>query len=293
MLRHYLLPLRGTIVGVLCLSSMMMFALLIIICTLIGLLMPFPSLRAWWQGLGFALFGWFVDVNNVLVWDVHIDLHGTGVLLPNSWTFLFSNHRSWVDILILLRVFHRRLPALRFFMKQELLWLPLGGLACRALGFPFLSRYQKSDLKKTRVNKHADMDIIRKACAVCRTRPSVLACFIEGTRYTYEKKQRQQSPYKHLLKPKSGGLALALQGLGDQLQTIVDVTIIYPKHISLWDYLCGRIKKTTVYYDAIPVDDRLRKLGASDRSARRDLNRWFAERWQKKDQCIEDTYRDA
>jgi hypothetical protein len=48
--------------------------------------------------------------------------------------------------------------------------------------------------------------------------------FVEGTRFTPAKHAAQQSPYKHLLKPKAGGLALALHVLGDRFDSLLDVT---------------------------------------------------------------------
>ena len=33
--------------------------------------------------------------------------------------------------------------------------------------------------------------------------------FLEGTRYTKAKHDQQKSPYRHLLKPKTGGIAMA------------------------------------------------------------------------------------
>jgi 1-acyl-sn-glycerol-3-phosphate acyltransferase len=52
--------------------------------------------------------------------------------------------------------------------------------------------------------------------------------FLEGTRFTPAKHAKQQSPYRHLLKPKAGGIALALNAMGDKFRAILDVTIVYP-----------------------------------------------------------------
>jgi 1-acyl-sn-glycerol-3-phosphate acyltransferase len=60
-----------------------------------------------------------------------------GELHRDGCYFLMCNHQSWLDILVLQRVFLGKIPMLKFFMKQNLLWsLPIGGLACYMLDFP-------------------------------------------------------------------------------------------------------------------------------------------------------------
>jgi 1-acyl-sn-glycerol-3-phosphate acyltransferase len=41
---------------------------------------------------------------------------------------------------VLQRIFHGRIPFLKFFLKQELIWVPVIGLAWWALDFPFMKR---------------------------------------------------------------------------------------------------------------------------------------------------------
>jgi len=49
-----------------------------------------------------------------------------------------------VDILVLEKVFNRKVPMLKFFIKKELLWtLPVAGWAAWLLDFPFMERYHK------------------------------------------------------------------------------------------------------------------------------------------------------
>ena len=59
----------------------------------------------------------------------------------NGHYLVLANHQSWVDILVLQKVFNRRIPLLRFFLKRQLFWVPLLGLAWWALDFPFMGRY--------------------------------------------------------------------------------------------------------------------------------------------------------
>ena len=60
---------------------------------------------------------------------------------------VLANHQSWVDIPVLQRVFNRRIPLLRFFLKRQLFWVPVLGLAWWALDFPFMRRSTRAEIK--------------------------------------------------------------------------------------------------------------------------------------------------
>jgi 1-acyl-sn-glycerol-3-phosphate acyltransferase len=49
-------------------------------------------------------------VNNT-TWDVQ----GLETLSPDQWYLVVCNHQSWVDILVLQRIFHGHIPSLSFF----------------------------------------------------------------------------------------------------------------------------------------------------------------------------------
>jgi hypothetical protein len=44
--------------------------------------------------------------------------------------------------------------------------------------------------------------------------PTTIVNFVEGSRFTEEKRQQTRSPYQHLLPPKAAGIAMALNVLG-------------------------------------------------------------------------------
>ena len=64
------------------------------------------------------------------------------------------------------------------------------------------------------------MEEARKSCEQLISQPFTLLNYLEGTRFTQEKHDQQQSPYTHLLKPKAGGLALAISILGDKIDAV-------------------------------------------------------------------------
>ena len=169
-----------------------------------------------------------------------------------------SNHQSWSDIFVLQHLLTRRIPLLKFFLKQELIWVPVMGLAWCALDFPFMRRHSEAYLKQHPEMRGKDQETTRKACEKFALIPTSVMNFLEGTRFTKAKHARQQSPYRHLLKPKAGGIALALNAMGEKFHSILDVTIVYPDGApNFWQFLCGDLKHVVVHVQTLPVPPHL------------------------------------
>ncbi|MBY4633557.1 acetyltransferase, partial [Rhizobium croatiense] len=153
----------------------------------------------------------------------------------------------WADILVLQRVFNRRIPMLKFFIKHELIYVPILGLAWWALDFPFMRRKGGASVAQ-------DLAVARKACEKFRVIPTSVISFLEGTRYTQDKHDKQKSPYQHLLRPKTGGIAMALETLGDQFDALLDVTIVYPKGVPEFHHLLlGQVDDVIVTFREVPI----------------------------------------
>ena len=219
----------------------------------------------------------------------HWDISGTGSLKEDGWYVLISNHVSWIDILVLGKVFRGKIPPLKFFMKKALLWqLPIGGLACYAMGYPFMSRHTHAEIKKNPSLKGKDVETTKKACRTLRNFPSTLINFSEGTRFTEKKKERQESPYKNLLKPRAGGAAVVLHELHDNMSGILNVVITYsPKTPNFWEFCCGDFGKIIVRYELLPVTPDLVGDYDGDRNFRPQLQQWFNQLWERNDALIE------
>jgi hypothetical protein len=113
--------------------------------------------------------------------------------------------------------------------------------------------------------------------------------FCEGTRFTPAKHQRQQSPYRHLLKPKAGGIALALNVMGDRFHAILDVTIVYPDGApNFWQFLCGTDEaRAGSGADPAGADGALASGDyANDPAVREAFQQWMQQIWQDKDAQI-------
>ena len=182
------------------------------------------------------------------------EVEGLEGLDPRSSYLVLSNHQSWVDIPVLQKVFLGKIPFLRFFLKHQLIWVPFLGTAWWALDFPFMRRYPREVLEKHPEKRGEDLEATRRACARLRDRPFSILSFVEGTRFTPEKRERSSSPFRHLLPPKVGGLAFAAAAAGEAIQAIVDVTIVYPAGIpTFWDAISRGVPRIVVSVRSLPI----------------------------------------
>jgi 1-acyl-sn-glycerol-3-phosphate acyltransferase len=216
------------------------------------------------------------------------DVQGLEGLDANSWYMVNSNHQSWVDILVLQHLLNRRIPLLKFFLKQQLIWVPVMGLAWWALEFPFMRRHTEDYLKKHPEMRGKDQETTRKACAKYALIPTSVMNFLEGTRFTRAKHAKQLSPYHHLLKPKAGGMALALNAMGDKFQAILDVTIVYPDGAPTFtDFLLGKVHRIVVRVRGLPIPKHLMAGDyAQDPAFREAFAQWVQQLWREKDAQI-------
>ncbi len=218
------------------------------------------------------------------------DIRGVENLRKDTSYLAVSNHQTWVDIPALIESLNRRTPFFKFFLKKELIWVPLLGLAWWGLDYPFMKRYSKAFLEKHPELKGKDLEITKAACELFKRQPVTVVNYLEGTRFTEAKRQQQQSPYRYLLKPKAGGVAFVLAALGEQLDALLDVTIVYPgnKAPGFWDLLNGSISR-------VIIDIRVRELDPmlwagdyeNDAEFRQTVQAWVNQLWGEKDLRIE------
>lgn len=168
-------------------------------------------------------------------------------LTPKNWYLVICNHQSWVDIVAIIMISHKQLPPLKFFIKDQLKWVPLLGLAWIGLEYPLMKRYSKEKLKKHPHLKGRDIAYTKKSCKHYKDKPTCILNFPEGTRFSKEKKQLQQSPYQHLLKPKAGGIAYTLVCMNEYINQVIDMTISYPGGVkSIWAFMGGTVPEVKV-----------------------------------------------
>ncbi len=199
----------------------------------------------------------------------------SSALRRDGWYIVVSNHQSWADILVLVFALYGRAPACKFFTKRELIWLPLVGVALWFLDYPLVRRYGRERLAAHPELAERDRRATRLAARRFRDRPTSALIFLEGTRFTDAKRVAQESPYRALLRPKTGGFAMVLEELGDRLGAVIDVAIRYPAEPpSFWDFLCGRSP-------VVRLQARLLQPPALQ-----DAKPWVAQLWEEKDRFL-------
>ena len=280
--------LSGVVAALLLGLNTLFWVPILLLFSLIKLVIPLPPLRrALAPVLVFIAESWiacnsaWMALTQRCTWDVS----GFENLERRSWYLVNCNHQSWVDILVLQRLLNRRIPLLKFFLKQQLIWVPVMGLAWWALDFPFMRRHSEEFLKKHPEMRGKDQETTRRACEKFALVPTSVMNFLEGTRFTQAKHQRQQSPYVHLLKPKAGGMALALNAMGDKFQAILDVTIVYPDGTpTFWHFLQGKMHRVVVRARLLPIPRNLMSADyTGDAAVRAAFQAWVQESWREKD----------
>jgi 1-acyl-sn-glycerol-3-phosphate acyltransferase len=193
-------------------------------------------------------------------------------LSPDGTYLVISNHLSLLDIPVAQGLFFKQIPFLRFFIKQELVWVPFLGQALWALEYPTMKRYSKEALNKFPELRGKDLETAKQSCEKLLGHPVTILNYPEGTRFTQAKHAKTKSSYKHLLKPRAGGIHTVLSSLGEELTAILNVTLVYPGHSSpnLTDLMQGRVRRIVVRIEAlklgegpVPSLDTIRDKGGS------------------------------
>lgn len=254
------------------------------------LVLPFDAVRKRVDPLLNAIATRWVANNAFLLRGVSWDVLGLEGLARDRWYLILANHQSWADIFVMQHLLNGRAPMIKFFLKQRLIWVPLIGLAWWALDFPFMRRHSAEYLRAHPEKRGEDLAAIRRACAKFSLIPTTVMTFAEGTRFTRAKHDAQESPYRHLLVPKAGGIALALDAMGARFHSLLDVTIVYPGGApSFADLLAGRMTRVVVRVREVPIPADL--LGCdygSDPEHRGRIRAWLDRLWREKDATLQE-----
>ena len=284
---------KGTVFLILLIINTVFWVPILLLFSLLKFILPIKAIQK-------ALSKLLIWIANNWIWlnaTSHSLLHGNKTqvnglqnLSMEDWYLVVSNHCSAADIPILQSVFKHRIPFLKFFLKKELIYIPLLGLAWWALDFPFMRRFSADYLAKNPHMKGKDLEVTKKACEKFKDYPISVINFVEGTRFTEAKHKKQHSKYKHLLKPKSGGIGFVLGSMGEQMTYLILVSIKYlPKAPNAWQYMSGKYDKVEINIDKVKIPEGLKgKNYITDMPFRKDLQAWLNDLWLQQDQKLED-----
>ncbi|WP_330925435.1 acyltransferase [Candidatus Sororendozoicomonas aggregata] len=283
--------LKGLIAASLLILNTLLLSIPLLVCALLKLIVPVPSFRLAMGKAANQIAELWITINSgwmKLTQAMNLRVEGLEVLNPKGWYLITANHRSWADITIMQHVLNKKAPFMKFFIKQELIWLPVAGLCWWAMDFPFMKRYSKAYLAKHPEKKGKDLETTRQACAKFKDIPISIVNFLEGTRFTDGKHQKQCSPYRTLLKPKAGGIGHVLSAMGDQLNSMLNLTLYYDHNaLSFWDFLCGRISSVHIHIEKkkIPAEF-IGKDYQGDADFRQAFQQWVNQLWEEKDKRL-------
>jgi len=287
-------PIKGIIASLIMILHTLVWSPLLFIMAIIKLLLPFKIVRKVLDPIIIEIAQSWIWCNSFwmrLIQKLEYDVQGLEKLNNKGWYLVTSNHQSWSDITILQHVFNRKIPFFKFFLKQELIWVPIMGINWWALEFPFMKRYSKEFLEKNPHLKGKDMETTKQTCQKYKHTPVAIFNFLEGTRFTKAKHDRQKSPYKHLLKPKSGGIAFTLEAMDGLINRLVNITIVYEDDTPMdyWSFMCGKASKATIHIEEVIIPPELLKGDyTNDPEFRENFQDWVTALWEDKDQLISD-----
>lgn len=210
-------------------------------------------------------------------------------LPKDKWYLLISNHQSWTDVLILQFIFKKNLPFQKYFVKEQMRKFPVMGFVWDAIDCPFLKR---SDNKNN--DSNSDIELIKEKSKKFKLLPASIVSFVEGTRYSTKKHAEQNSAYKHLLKPKAGGIACVLSELNREIKSIIDTTLCYvPRNSNFWDLFSGRLHNISVKIKVLDVPKWLQEKHekkANYSEYKQQMQDWLHEMWLAKDEFLAKHY---
>ncbi len=286
-------PLKAVINAILATTNILFWGLVILLLATFKVLLPIPAARRQvTRACDACMSGWVAINRAILGITTQTQWRIRGLeqakLDRQGWYLVLANHLSWADIFVVTAVLHNRVPMLKFFLKQQLIYIPVMGLACWALDMPFMRRYSKSQLAKNPKLKGRDIAATRRSCEKFKHLPTCVINFVEGSRLTPAKHRRQRSPYHYLMKPKAGGIAFALNTLGEQFDQILDVTLVYPDAPEniMYGLLSGQLSSIDVAIKTLPIAEVPHGNYDSDKAFRVEFQQWLNGLWREKDATI-------
>ena len=284
-------PLKGSLIIFLITLNTLFWMPILVVGAILKIIFPVAFLQKWITLILIACANNWTSLNNLFFWlflKIEWEVSGVDGLSNDEWYLVNCNHQSWSDIPIVQRLLNRKVPMPKFFLKKELIWVPIIGICWWALDFPFMKRSTAEQIKKNPALAGKDLKTTRIACEKFKTTPVSVFNFMEGTRFSKTKHAKQNSPFKNLLKPKAGGAAFVLGSMGEKMRTMLDITIVYAdKEHEIWDLICGKVHKVIINVKKVAIPSEfIGKDYANDPEFKEHFQAWLNTLWCEKDELI-------
>ncbi len=218
----------------------------------------------------------------------HVELMFTGdEIPPRENAIVVVNHQQMPDITFLMVLAREkgRLGDMKWFVKDQLKYVPGVGWGMVFLDCLFVKRDWASDVENIRQTFGR---ITRDSV------PLWLMLFPEGTRFKPEKLERSRDfarkkglhQPEHTLVPRTKGFVASVQGLGEHLDAVYDITIGYEEGVpNLWQYVKGVCTRAHLHVHRAPARD----LPETDEG----LSNWLMHRFKRKDELLDHFYKNG
>ena len=285
-------PLKGILPFLVVAGNLICWIGPLFVLALLKLLVPVKKIQGFCYRMMTRIYNVAVWIDDQLLWRVmglRMEVRGLEHLSQEKLYLVLANHQSWADIFVLQSLLNFKAAIPKFIFKRQLLLMPIVGLICWAYDFPAVSRYTIEDMAKKPHRKGQDRESLQASLFQFHRTPGSIVNFAEGTRYASLKARRRQSPFRFLLPPKVGGLAVILQSMGDQLHQILDLTLAYEcPQFNFWDFMCGKCRRIIVQVRHISPEEafkRSRRHFKDILSA--EAAQWIYRLWEEKDQTLQ------
>lgn len=273
------------------LLNLAFWGMLVILFGLVCVIIPIPALKRFLLPLMNFFMFCFGKISVLMIKtfnSVTLDYRVRGTLSKNDWYLIVANHLSYLDIILLIEFAAFRIPAPKFFLKQQLIWLPFVGLAAWALDMPFMRRYSAAYLAKHPHKRGTDIETTKRYCAKFKHTPTTVINFVEGTRFTPAKSKAKKSSYQHLLPPKAGGIAFTLATMGELFTNILDISLLYPENTKhpMLAMLSGRMTRIVIDVNVLDVPEQAIGDYYNDDQFKTEFQHWVNDLWHHKDNNI-------
>jgi len=194
-------------------------------------LLSLRCVRAYRCAVRFVCLAWFTLAASLLERESDaIVATGDVPAATDRTSLILCNHRSridWMYIWVLVARFGTS-ASLKIALKDSLRSVPFFGWAMQAFLFIFLSRRDREhDLTALREGLRYAVHTLRE--------PTTFLLFPEGTDLSPSSLEKSKAwaaarglaPYHHLLQPHAAGFVEAVGAMGDALDAVYDVTVLY------------------------------------------------------------------
>jgi 1-acyl-sn-glycerol-3-phosphate acyltransferase len=243
-------------------------------------LLPFSkhACRSWNGAI--AGFWW----SSLVLWTRHVhclQIRRSGDPLPRDKSaIVICNHIEQPDIPVVLDLAFQSgtIGGLKFFVKNELRFVPGIGWGMRMLNFLFVKRAWSEDANF----------VLRMFAQIADYRSPVwIVSFPEGTRIRPAKLKKSQEyarkkglpVFENVMLPRPKGFVSTVENMRHRVDGVYDLTIQYPDGIpSIGDYIRGAIPEVLLHVRRFPME--------SLPSSPEDLEAWLIARFKEKDDLL-------